>query len=85
MVKTAIDSFTPISTTQIVQTKRHELDRDSAIGHHLLDNDPWALNYDNKRFLILAAARSSFHLNLLEAVIWGNTACLCFNTRLVYV
>ena len=31
-----------------------------------LDNDRCALNYDDKRFSILAAARSSFHLNLLE-------------------
>ena len=38
-------------------------DCDSAIGQHLLDNDRCALNYDDKRFSILAAARSSFHLN----------------------
>ena len=43
-------------------------DCDSAIGQHLLDNDRCALNYDDKRFSILAAARSSFHLNLLEAI-----------------
>ena len=42
-------------------------DCDSAIGQHLLDNDQCALNYNNKWFSILAAARSSFHLNLLEA------------------
>ena len=41
-------------------------DCDSAIGQHLLDNDRCTLNYD-KRFSILAAACSSFHLNLLEA------------------
>ena len=41
-------------------------DCDSAIGQHLLDNDRYALNYDDKRFSILAAARSSFHLNLLS-------------------
>ena len=40
-------------------------DCDSAIGQHLLEQ--CALNYDNKRFSILAAARSSFHLNLLKA------------------
>ena len=40
----------------------------TAIGQHLLDDDQCALNYDNKRFSILAAARSSFHLNLLEAI-----------------
>ena len=41
-------------------------DRDSAIGQHLSENDQCALNYDNKRFSILATARSFFHLNLLE-------------------
>ena len=41
-------------------------DCDSAIGQHFLDNDRCALNYDDKRFSILTAARSSFHLNLLE-------------------
>ena len=38
-------------------------DCDSAIGQHLLENDQCALNYDNKQFSILAAARNSFHLN----------------------
>ena len=33
----------------------------------LLDNDQCPLNYDDKRFSILAVACSSFHLNLLEA------------------
>ena len=42
-------------------------DCDSAIDQHLLENDQSALNYDNKRFSIPATARSSFHLNLLEA------------------
>ena len=41
-------------------------DCDSAIGQHVLENDQCALNYDNKRFSILATARSSFHFNLLE-------------------
>ena len=36
------------------------------IGQHLLGNDQRALNYDNKQFSILAAARRFFHLNLLE-------------------
>ena len=40
---------------------------DSAIGQHLLENDQYALNYDNKQFSFLDTARSSFHLNLLEA------------------
>ena len=43
-------------------------DCDSAIGQHLLENDQCALNHDNKRFSVLAKARSSFHLDLLEAV-----------------
>ena len=42
-------------------------DCDSAIGQHLSENDQCALNYDNKRFSILATARSSFHHILLEA------------------
>ena len=33
-------------------------DCDSAIGQHLLDNDRRALNYDDKRFSMLAAALS---------------------------
>ena len=44
-----------------------KLDCDSAIAQHLLDNDRCALNYNDKRFSILATARRSFHLNLLEA------------------
>ena len=40
---------------------------DSAIGQHLLDNEQCALNYDNKQFSILAAACSSFQLNLFKA------------------
>ena len=84
VVKTSIDPSTLISTTQIAQTKRHQTDCDSAIGQHLLDNDQFASNYDNKRFSILATARSSFHLNLLEAayiktrrpVLWRQRVCL---------
>ena len=58
MVKTTIDSSTPISTTQIVQTKRHQTG---------LGNDEGAVNYDDKWFSILATARSSFHFIFLEA------------------
>ena len=43
-------------------------DCNSIIGQHLLENKQCALNYDNKQFSILAIARSSFHLNLLEVV-----------------
>ena len=59
-------------------------DCDSAIGQHLLDNDRCALNY-NKRFSFLAAARSSFHLNLLQAA-YIRTRCLvlCRQKEFVY-
>ena len=47
--------------------KRNGTKPDCAIDQHPLENDQCALNYDNKRFSILATARSSFHLTLLEA------------------
>ena len=60
-------------------------DCDSGIGQHLLDNDQSALNYDNTRFSILAAARSSFHLNLIEAAyIKTGCAVLCRQKEFVY-
>ena len=60
-------------------------DCDSAIGQHLSDNNQCASNYDNKRFSILAAARSSFYLNLLEAA-YINTGrpVLCRQKEFVY-
>ena len=81
-VKTTIDPSMPISTTQIVQTKP---DCDSATGQHLLENDQCALTYDYKRFSILATARSSFHLNLLEAAyIKTHRLALCRQKEFVY-
>ena len=60
-------------------------DCDSAIGQHLLDNDRCALNYDDKRFSILAAARNSFHLNLSEATyIKTRRPVLCRQKEFVY-
>ena len=56
---------------------------DSATGQHLSDNDQCALNFDNKRFLIIATARSSFHLNLLEAAYTGRPV-LCGQKEFVY-
>ena len=47
--------------------KRNNPDCDSTIGQHLLDNEQCAANYNDKRFKILAVARNSFHLCLLEA------------------
>ena len=49
------------------QLKRNTLDCVSAIGQHLLDNKQRIANYKDKRFKILAVARNSFHLCLLEA------------------
>ena len=58
-------------------------DCDSAIGQHL--NDRCTLNYDDKRFSILAAARSSFHLNLSEATyIKTQRPVLCRQKQFVY-
>ena len=60
-------------------------DCDFSIGQHLLDNDQCALNYDNKWFSILAAAHSSFHLNLLEAAyIKTRRRVLCRQKEFVY-
>ena len=42
-------------------------DCDSAIGQHLFDNEQCAAKYNDKRFKILAMARNSFHLCLLES------------------
>ena len=58
---------------------------DSAIGQHFLDNEQCALNYDNKWFSVLAAAHSSFHINLLEAA-YIKTKCpvLCKQKEFVY-
>ena len=68
MFKTTIDSSSRSQPHRSCKRNDTKPDCDSAIGQHLLENDQCALNYDNKRFSILATARSSFHLNLLEAV-----------------
>ena len=60
-------------------------DGDSVIGHHLLDDNQHALNYENKRFSILAATRSSFDLNLFEAAyIKTQRSVLCRQKEFVY-
>ena len=41
---------------------------DSAIGQHLLENKECAKHFNNAQFSILARARSSFHLSVLEAI-----------------
>ena len=56
-----------------------------AIGQHLLENDQCALNYDDKRFSILATARSSFHVYILEAAyIKTQRPMLCRQKEFVY-
>ena len=60
-------------------------DCDSVIGQPLLGNDQCALNYDHKWFLILATARSSFYLNLLEAAyIKTQRPVICKQKEFVY-
>ena len=60
-------------------------DCDSAIGQHFFKNDQCALNYDNKRFSILATTRSFFHPNLLEAAyIKTQRPALCKQKEFVY-
>ena len=49
-------------------------DCDSATGQHHLENDQCALNYVGKRFSILATARCSFHLNLLNGCLYQDPA-----------
>ena len=65
--------------------KRNNPDCDSAIGQHLLDNEQCAANYNNKHFKILAVARNSFHLCLLEATfIKTKHPVLCKQKEFVY-
>ena len=65
--------------------KRNNSDCESAIGQHLLDNEQYAANYNNKRFKILAVARNSFHLCLLEATfIKTKHPVLCKQKKFVY-
>ena len=60
-------------------------DYDSAIGQHLLENDQCALNYNNKPFSTLGTARSTFHLNLLDAAyIETQYPVLCRQKEFVY-
>ena len=65
--------------------KRNNADCDSAIGQHLLDNEQYSANYNDKRFKILAVARNSFHLYLLEAtIIKTKHPVLCKQKEFVY-
>ena len=65
--------------------KRYNLDCDSAIRQYLLDNKQCAANNNEKRFKILAEARNSFHLCLLEATfIKSRHPVLCKQKEFVY-
>ena len=65
--------------------KRNNPDCDSAIGQHLLDKKQCAANYNDKRFKILADARNSFHLCLLETTfIETRYPILCKQKEFVY-
>ena len=61
--------------------KRNNPDCDSAVGQHV----QCAANYNDKRFKILAVARNSFHLCLLEATfIKTRHPVLCKQKEFVY-
>ena len=60
-------------------------DCNSVFGQRLIENEQSGLNYNNKRFSILVAERSSFHLNLLEAAyIKTQRQVLCRQKEFVY-
>ena len=46
-----------------------EINCDSAIGQHLLQNKTCANNFNTNQFSILAKARTQFHLSTLEATL----------------
>ena len=50
------------------KTPLHQLECDSAIGLHLLQNPDCAAHYHDRQFSILAKARNQFHLTSLEAI-----------------
>ena len=56
---------------------RFEPESDSAIGQHLLKSNQCARNYSDSRFKTLTAARSQFHLSLLEAVYISRKKKIC--------
>ena len=69
----------------IAQIQCNNPDCDTAIGQHLLNNKQCAANYNDKRFKILAGARNSFHLCLLEAnFIKTRHPVLCKQKEFVY-
>ena len=58
---------------------------DSAIGQHLLENEECAKHFNDAQFSILATARSSFHLSVLEGTcINALQPILCRQKEFVY-
>ena len=58
---------------------------DSAIGQHLLENKECAKHFNDAQFSILATARSSFHLSVLEATYINSLQpILCRQKEFVY-
>ena len=51
------------------KTPINQLECDSAIGLHLLQNPVCAAHYHDRQFSILAKARTQFHLAALEAIL----------------
>ena len=59
---------------------------DSAIGKHLLEIKEYAKHFNDAQFSILATARSSFHLLVLEATyINALQPILCCQKEFVYL
>ena len=57
----------------------------SAIGQHLLENKECAKHFNDAQFSILATARSSFHLSVLEAIYINSLQpILCRQKEFVY-
>ena len=74
-----IEQHVPMSTTKKSDTVREQpprmctntnskLNCESAIGQHFITNPECARTYTDDNFRIIAQARSSFHLSVLESV-----------------
>ena len=67
------------------KTPLHQMECDSAIGLHLLQNPDCAGHYHDRQFSILAKARTQFHLAALEAIfIKTQQPILCRNKQFVH-
>ena len=92
-IKQHVSQWLRQQLTRLHRSRPHRLckrndtkpDCDFAIGQHLLKNDQCALNYDNRRFSILATAHSCFDLDLSEAAyIKTRRTILCRQKEFVY-